>query len=277
MSRRGRSGPTISLFSFQDIITSVTAVVTVITLLLALDLVKRKQLHSGESSASLGFDLEKRLEIAEVELAELKSAASSVDELVREIASMSPEEMRSDIAQRERRIEDLQRQKRRLENQAETLRSELNKERAQQFDLEPKRNEANQIEESISDLERQLAQERTENRVVFSLPRGAEKSGWIAEINQSKIGVAPIGRPARPTFFGPTGLPLLGASAADNFEKWIDEQRLSSEYFLLLIRPDGKTDFDNVQRLLERRGISHGFDLLGPDEMVLHPERGATF
>ena len=34
MSRRGRSGPTISLFSFQDIITSVTAIVTVITLLL---------------------------------------------------------------------------------------------------------------------------------------------------------------------------------------------------------------------------------------------------
>jgi len=56
MSRRGRSGPTISLFSFQDIITSVTAIVTVITLLLALDLVQRKQSKAGDSSGNLAVE-----------------------------------------------------------------------------------------------------------------------------------------------------------------------------------------------------------------------------
>ena len=57
MSRRGRSGPAISLFSFQDIITSVTAIVTVIALLLALDLVQRKQSQSSDSSAAMAVIL----------------------------------------------------------------------------------------------------------------------------------------------------------------------------------------------------------------------------
>ncbi|MBC7817117.1 MAG: hypothetical protein IAG10_09545 [Planctomycetaceae bacterium] len=39
----------ISLFAFQDIITSVTAIVIVVALFLALDLVQRKQGQASES------------------------------------------------------------------------------------------------------------------------------------------------------------------------------------------------------------------------------------
>ena len=90
MSRRGRSGPTISLFSFQDIITSVTAIVTVITLLLALDLVQRKQSDAGDSSGALVVELAARLAQIEDELTELRAATASTDELVREVAATSP-------------------------------------------------------------------------------------------------------------------------------------------------------------------------------------------
>ena len=71
MSRRGRSGPVISLFAFQDIITSVTAIVIVVTLFLALDLVQRKQGQASESPTVLAEELVARITALEGELAKL--------------------------------------------------------------------------------------------------------------------------------------------------------------------------------------------------------------
>ena len=47
-------------------------------------------------------------------------------------------------------------------------------------------------------------------------------------------------------------------------------------YFLLLVRPDAARAFDDVQELLTDKSISHGFDLIGADQSILHPERGAA-
>jgi hypothetical protein len=76
--------------------------------------------------------------------------------------------------------------------------------------------------------------------------------------------------------FVATGLPVFGSSAADNFEKWIDGQGLSSAYFLVLVRPGTESEFDGVQRMFDRKSISHGFDLVDADQTILHPERGAA-
>jgi len=276
MSRRGRSGPTISLFSFQDIITSVTAIVTVITLLLALDLVQRKQSQSSNSSASLAVDLVKCLERAESELARLRTVAATTDELVRAVAATSPAELRNEIAQRESAITELERERERLEQQNKHWRSREKEELSEQFDLEPLRDEQVKSERTASDIERQAAEERAENRTVFSLPRGMQKEGWLAVIDPRQISVAPLGRPSRPLHFAASGLPLLGSSATDNLEKWINEQRMESAYFLLLVRPDGASTFDDVQQMMERKSLSHGFDLVDADQTILHPDRGAA-
>ena len=147
---------------------------------------------------------------------------------------------------------------------------------AEQFDLEPLKEELVRTLRAATTLEQQLAEETAENRTIFTLPKGAQKEGWLAVIDSTQITVAPIGRAARPTTFVATGLALFGSSAADNFEKWIDEQRLGSAYFLLLIRPEGYKTFDEVQPFLETKRISHGFDLIGDDQVIFHPERGAA-
>ena len=276
MSRRGRSGPTISLFSFQDIITSVTAIVTVITLLLALDLVQRKKSQSSDSSSALAIDLASRLERAETELAQLQTVAAATDELVREVASISPADLKHEISGRESRIATLEQEKRRLEELAVVWRSREKEELAEQFDLEPLKDELVHVEKSLEDVVQKRTEEQTENRTIFSLPRGMQKDGWIAEIDLQQILVAPMGRPAKPTTFVATGLPLVGSSATDNFEKWIDDHQLNSAYFLVLIRPEATATAYPVQQLLERKRISHGYDLIDANQMILHPERGAA-
>ena len=276
MSRRGRSGPTISLFSFQDIITSVTAIVTVIALLLALDLVQRKQSQSGETSASIALELIAALERAEAEFARLSVLAESTDELVKEVAATSPAELKNEIAQRESTIAELERERARLEQQNQKWRSREKEVLGEQFDLEPLKEEQVRTERTAKEVQRQSAEERTENRTIFSLPRGTTKEGWVAVIDSDQISVAPLERPEKPTTFVSSGLLLLSVSATGHFEKWIDERQLGSAYFLLLIRPDGAKPFDDVRRMMERKTISHGFDLAGADQTLLHPERGAS-
>lgn len=276
MSRRGRSGPTISLFSFQDIITSVTAIVTVIALLLALDLVQRKQSQAGDSSGHLAVELTARLAAAEAELAELKAAAGTTDDLVREVAATSPAELRNEIAQRESAIAELERERTRLERQRGKWQTREKEEQTEQFDLEPLRQQQASALAEAAELDRQRTSEQAENRTVFSLPRGFQKEGWIVVIDATQIAVAPLGRPAKPVVVRASGLPLIGTSAAAAFVAWIEREQLRSAYFLLLVRPEAARAFDDVQELLTDKSISHGFDLIGSDQSILHPERGAA-
>ena len=276
MSRRGRSGPVISLFSFQDIITSVTAIVTVIALLLALDLVQRKQAQSDDSSGALAAELTRRLEQVTTELAELRAAADSTDELVREVAATSSAELRNEIAQRESAIAELERERARLERQRVTWQAREKTERAEQFDLEPVRRQQAQVASETVELERRTEQERQDDRILFTMARGSNREGWLVVIDSQRIEAAPLGRPARPVAFVATGLPVLGTSAAEAFGNWIDEQGHRSAYFLLLVRPDASSAFDDVQEMLTKKSVSHGFDLVGADQALLDPERGAA-
>jgi hypothetical protein len=276
MSRRGRSGPAISLFSFQDIITSVTAIVTVIALLLALDLVQKKQSQASDSSAEMAVILQERLEQVESELRQLQTAAATTDDLVRAAAATSPAELRNEIAQRESAIEELQRERARLEQQGARLKSQEKEKLAEQFDMQPLKDQRTQALRAAEVLEQQIAEEAADNRPIFTLPKGLQKEGWLAVISDREIAVAPIGRAARPLKFTASGIALFGSSAADNFEKWINEQRLSGAYFLLLVRPEGDEVFDSTQSMLSGKSISHGFDLISADQPILHPERGAV-
>jgi hypothetical protein len=276
MSRRGRSGPAISLFSFQDIITSVTAIVTVITLLLALDLVQRKQSQAGNSSAALAAELSHRLETARADLANLSAEVSSVDDVVQQAAAISPAELELDIARRESAIHDLQNAQTRLEKEQDEWKGRLKTVEIERFELEPSRKKTRKLVQETSDLERRRKAEEAENRTIFSLPRGFQKEGWIAVVESQRILVAPLGRSAVPRAFETSGVPLFGISAADEFLKWIELERLRTAYFLLQVRPDGPGVFESVQERFTKQNIAYGFDLIGANEVLLDSERGAA-
>jgi len=276
MSRRGRSGPTISLFSFQDIITSVTAIVTVIALLLALDLVQRKQSQASSSPAQLADELAKRLEIAEAEAAQLQAAVSTVDELVQNAAAVSPTELRDELAARAAEITRMTLEQTQLAVLTEKLIVELKQAQLEAFELDPLRAEMEKNEREANDLERQRATEQSDQRTVFSLPRGFQKEGWLAVVEAKTIIVAPLGRPTPPISLTASTVPLLGNSAGEELLAWIEREQSHSIYLLLVVRPGGERTLDEAIQLLSERNISFGYDLIGADEEIMHPERGAA-
>jgi hypothetical protein len=243
---------------------------------LALDLVQRKQARSSDSTALLAAEVISRLAQLEAELAQLHTMASTTDELVRELADATPADLQREITAREQNIERLQQQRSRLKEQVSLLQDREKEKLAEQFDLEPLKQEASAVETTTTELERQRAEERAENRTIYSLPSGIQKEGWIVELESGRITIAPIGRAEPPQSFEPSGFALIGSSAADNFAKWIDAQSRDDIYFLLLLRPDSGDEFDRVHQMLESKKISHGFDLIDAERTVFHPERGAA-
>ena len=233
-------------------------------------------MNPADSSGDIAAEIAKRAEQAERELAALKDESTVTDDLVREVAATSPAELRTEISKRESLIIELQHDRVRLQQRQKHLDALQKAAAAEQFDLEPLREEKTLADRATADLERQVDQERRENRVAFTLPQGCQKEGWLAVIEADRIVAAPIGRPSKPVEFRATGVLLFGKSAADQFGGWIGQQGLQSAYFLLLVRPGAASMFDDAERMLTTGSVSHGFDLVSRDAMIIHPERGAA-
>lgn len=277
MPRRRRSRTVVSLFAFQDIITSVSGIIIVLVLLLTLELIDRPQAEGSPSSRAVADQIEQAIASAEQDLEALRETTGSTDELIREVANSPPAALRDQIGNLEQRIAQLQAQLALHREQAKQLEKAEEAAELQRFDLKETLESLDQARREVQTLETQLDEERRDNRLVYALPRGFEKEGWLALVEQHQIAVAPIGREAKPIFFTGTKLgPLTVSSAADRFIEWITGQGASSTYVLLLVRPGGVEDFQKIDQQLTDRGIAFGFDLVGADESVLHPVRGAA-
>lgn len=276
-SRRNRSGPTISLFAFQDIITSVSGIIIVMVLLLSLELVERPEQDSQRITSSVATDVESAITEAEAELETLQGSVQELNSLISDIAETSPSELQNEIDSLRRRIDEKEQGLKRLQAQEEQLKEEKEDVLVQQFDRKDEREELNKVIRELADLQEQLEQEREEDRLVFTLPKGSKKSGWLAVIESGRIETAPIGRESRPIRFTSSSSGFLGTDTAVNqFMEWARDRNASSSYFLVLVRPSGASAFDQLESRLSLSGIQFGFDLIDENQSVLHPKRGAA-
>ncbi len=276
-SRRNRSGPTISLFAFQDIITSVSGIIIVMVLLLSLELVERPEQDSQRITSSVATDIESAITEAEAELETLQGSVQELNTLISDIAETSPSELQNEIDSLRRRIDEKEQGLKQLQAQEEQLKEEKEDVLVQQFDRKDEREELNKVIRELADLQEQLEQEREEDRLVFTLPKGSKKSGWLAVIESGRIETAPIGRESQPIRFTSRSSGFLGTdSAVNQFMEWARNKNASSSYFLVLVRPSGASAFDQLESRLSLSGIQFGFDLIGENQSVLHPERGAA-
>lgn len=276
-SRRNRSGPAISLFAFQDIITSVSGIIIVMVLLLSLELVERPETKPNAVASAVAAEVEAAIAEAEAELKSLQGTVEALNSLIGDIAETSPAELTAEIDSLRRRIEEKKRQIEQLQNQAEELELEEKDVLVERFDLQDERARLETVEQEIAELEEQIEQETSDDRLVFSLPKGFRKSGWLAVIEAGQIETAPLGREARPLRFVDKPSGLIGTdSASDQFLEWAGRRSTTKTYFLLLVRPSGAEVFDELETRLNLRGFEFGFDLIAPHQAVLHPERGAA-
>lgn len=274
MASRRKSHPTITLFSFQDVIMSVSGIIIVLVLLLSLELIQKPEHAAAATGSAVAGQLQAEIERAETARADMERRLRTNDERIQASTSLSVEDLRRQIKQYQAANGELAIENARLKSQVDDLQQRDRNARITAAERGDVRGKADAARQTADSLQQQVETERNENRPVFALPRGFNKQGWIAVISATDVTVAPLGRASRPrTFMAESG--FLGRSADAAFLEWAQSLSSSSLYFLLMVRPDGIEAFDRICTALDERQTAYGFDLVPSGQGLLHAERGA--
>jgi vacuolar-type H+-ATPase subunit I/STV1 len=262
MGRRKINSVPFSLFAFQDIITSVTGIILLITMMMAVELVQNMQRAASAPQEQKSSAVEQTLrgaieensqEIVRLErlLEETTTIRFDADALRRRLANLSA--ATAELEKQTTRIEATQ-------QEIEQRTAELAK---QSKDLTP------EAVEELAQEQREMAQQieamRQANRVIFNRPEGAAKTPWLVQLNADGILAAEMG--AR-------GAPQTFASAA-GFLTWVGGQNNGAIYFVILVKPDSIETFAALREELQGRQFEVGYDLLRADQTAIDPNTGA--
>lgn len=271
-----RSQAAFSLFSFQDIITSVTAILILVMLMLSIQMISRRR---QQASSDPGVSL-RQIEAAAESLESL--AASLQDDLDSRRKARPLAALRSAraVAERERDIarhslEETQRMgeaARRLLAEAESAAAAADSEQlaALETAAENDRQEADRLEAENNREEmrqEQRLREITERpnsgtELVFNPPSDSNRRAWLVEISDRGIAAA---------LLGGEGPEPLGADTGDQsrLARWIARLKPDGDYCLLLIRPSAADELSlMLEKRLDNAGIRYGVDLIGEDQVV---------
>jgi hypothetical protein len=276
MSRRGRGGTPISLFSFQDIITSVTGIMILVTLFLALEVIRRKEgspqnrtkvltqelIKASEQAAKVNSTLsanrrqieQLRSALAGDESQLLDSVKVDADEVARKLSDLDElnKLMASELSESEAR-------RRETERQLEEMQS-------RETDKQQDKQTLEQLAKTVQAKVQELQKLRQANRVIFNPTQGDSKTPWLVEFTTTGILSAPIGKKEKPQSF-----PSVAA-----FKSWAAKRSKAGEYFVLLVKPSTIEKFLDTRENLEKQGFDVGFDLLKDDQTAIDPELGAA-
>ena len=259
---RSKSSPAISLFAFQDAITSVCGVVVLVTLMLALELTKRVELEATPYQESQEYAEKLQGEVDELN-ARLSQARETLQETARfdqETIGMTLEEVQRQYEQTEA---DLERAKLAREQTGERLQErsglaedfaarqkEIDKLQTELDALNAKTEKANQ---TASELRAKEGRE-----VVFEYEGSAREKPWFVELAEKKIVVhSASGSPAPVSYDGKSG-----------FMKWARTRPKRGEFFVLLVRPSGAKAYDAIEAELIASDYRYGVDLISETAQI---------
>lgn len=272
---RKRSTPPISLFSFQDIITSVTAILIVIVLCMCLELLEKTESTAESIQTELVADLRQSLADLRRQLDEM-SASPPVTEDLATVAAVSPSELRARLQDYQRNTLAADQKLRQEETRQTELRQQLTRAAAALFDRKTDVDELNRLESQISEVQSRLASLEALDRPIYSMPRGSNRTGWLVVVTSGLIECALLGESRPPLQFRETPGRIPGVeSAAQAFLKWVDQSKDPNRYFMILVRPDGAGEFSAIEDRLESRAIAFGFDVVDAQQALIDPVHGA--
>jgi hypothetical protein len=276
MSRRGRGGTPISLFSFQDIITSVTGIMILVTLFLALEVIRRKEGSPQQQTKVLTKELMQAASNAARVKSTLKENRQQIEQLRSALTgdeSKLLESVKVDADEVSRKLRDLDELNKLMAGeltQSEARRRQTEKELeemlAREADKQTDKQSLEQLSQKVKEKIDELKKLRQANRVIFNPTQGDSKTPWLVELSATGILSAQLGKKEKPQSF-----PTAGA-----FKSWAAKRSKSGEYFVLLVKPSTVDKFLDTRETLEKQGFDVGFDLLRDDQTAIDPELGAS-
>jgi hypothetical protein len=266
MSRTRRTTErSLSLFSFQDIITSVTGVMVLLTLLMALELIERVLAsppqqttvqieHTGQSLAEMRS-----------EIVMLRRQLASANTIATALPSFDATKLQQERQALEVNSQRLRRELVELNDRAVQKQQQLaNVEASAAAERESEIGELKHLEERNSELRETLEAISSSNRVFFKKDKDG-KATWLVEISGNQIAAAEIGVSAKPQRF----------NSQHEFENWLTSLSPHSTAFYLIVKPDGTEQFRSYKESIRSNGFDLGFHVTAADQQVIDPDTGA--
>lgn len=269
MARRAQANP-ISLFSFQDIITSVTGIMILLTLLMALELSQRSLQSPSVQTAVVTDQLETAVVDSEQEIARLEADLANRDKKLQELAAIDERRLLDESADIEQQVSQLTASSPDLAKQAEQAARRREQAEITNQDRQKDIDTARALTERAAEVEAKLAKLQSTNRVIYNPAPGSSKSAWLVEITDSELRAAPLGQATSPTVFKGNASARLAA-----FRAWARTRDRRGEYFVLLVKPSGIDAFDELHEALGKLGFDLGFDIVDAAETVIDDQTGA--
>ncbi len=276
MSRRGRGGTPISLFSFQDIITSVTGIMILITLILALEVIQKRDGSPDNRTRQITAELQAAVQQAVTIQATVAATQAEINKTRVDLSASETNllaTVKVDQQQVSRKLQDLadlnkllavelaasNRQVQAAADASQAIEQEKISRASDAVTLET-------INKTVQEKLTELKKLREANRVIFNLTQSGPKTPWLVELGADKILAAETGKRG----------PAQNFATPAAFVTWARKRNRASEYFVLLVKPATIAQFEVVRLALEKANFEVGFDLLKADQTAIDPQLGAA-
>ena len=275
MKRKPRNNSPLSLFAFQDIITSVTGVFLLMTLLMAVELTSRKSMNQPAVSAEVVTQLTESITKAEAELSQLRKNLSArpdhdlpISEFTQSSADAAVEAIREELRLLNATIATLEAE-RALFEQEQSKANAISQKRA------PDQNRLRELQEQRVTLESEVAQLKKSHRVFYNTTDVKGRRVFLVELFDDAILVAEAGRTTPPQRFpGKQQDRFSSHSATQAFLTWAQRQPKSQVRFVIIVHPGTTTRFARLRDVLRTEGFTLGYDLLPRDKIAIDVQSG---
>lgn len=274
----------VSLFSFQDIITSVTAIIILVLLLLTLELVFRKYGLAASDTArtqielidaevrltNLVQSLEENLSNAEAtsrlstgpNKAELKRKLSAMQILKRRVVQ---ERLTANqiVAAAERNLQSALLEMAVHYKDAAEVDSLDQDTTAKRHALQKLQKANNGKRRTLEDLQEQsVDDEGAAMKLVFNRPENTSMQPWILEVFGDGLASLKLGSGVVKKFN------IDSQSTSSDLDDWLAALSVGQNYILIMIRPSGIHHERWVKAAIQNRRIRHGVELIGEDQEI---------
>lgn len=269
MSRKDDS-PAISLFSFQDIITSITGIMFLVVILLML-LFLEAEPPSSEQDNAAARQIAARIAELEAVLLKYQQQEKELEKILKELQAMSPEmieerknELEQKVLQQKNQLAQLKHSRENMKNSITYTEQEIEriKERIEkrQKELDNEKKSVASNRKNLENLEKQM--ESSRNAVTFSVEKNSDKRFFLAEFGKNGFRIK--------DFSNQVDHDLRQPGASDNEQiakliSWLEKHSSSGEVVSVIMIPSKIKLWDAIAEKLRKLNIEFGVEFYPTD------------
>ncbi|MBE6367714.1 MAG: hypothetical protein E7052_07405 [Lentisphaerae bacterium] len=276
MARRNDESSPVSLFSFQDIITSITGIMFLVVLLLVVMMLNKHIAQLSEKPPEIQ-QLQDELSQMKKQLQELQTLHGNLDSELNELQKLSPEALERKLTEERRKIHELrtvwhnkQQMLARLQYQYQEMQDSLRKLKQQQLAEQTRSGQLqNQITETQQQIKiKELEIKQKERLLKYTIANHGSKQPLLIELNRDGVQIFDIAQQKR------YDLRSSGdaASSIERLPALLGAYSSSQYYFSAAIAPNGFAHAEKLLTLLKHHNFERGFEILPDNKTSIFEE-----